>query len=100
MPPSASSRSTSTSEVGATKSAKIGEPCVVRTPATEVRSLIGTGRPASPSALRDGQFQQTVGVVPRPIEAEDRQRVHARVDARDPRLERVQKVVRRDHAGP
>ncbi|MCS3690115.1 hypothetical protein ABIF07_002860 [Bradyrhizobium elkanii] len=26
---------------------KIGEPCVVSTPATAVRSLIGTGRPAS-----------------------------------------------------
>ncbi len=28
-------------------SLKIGEPCVFNTPATSVRSLIGTGRPAS-----------------------------------------------------
>ena len=28
-------------------SLKIGEPCVFRTPATSVRSLIGNGRPAS-----------------------------------------------------
>ncbi|MGY3561137.1 hypothetical protein ACVWXP_004406 [Bradyrhizobium sp. USDA 4463] len=35
------------SDVAETLSLKIGEPCVFSTPATSVRSLIGTGRPAS-----------------------------------------------------
>src|SRR5262245_8725854 len=44
-PPLASIRSMSRFDVSGTWSAKIGEPYVVRTPATSVRSLIGTGRP-------------------------------------------------------
>ncbi|MFK4646447.1 hypothetical protein ABIF96_005021 [Bradyrhizobium ottawaense] len=35
------------SDLAGILSLKIGEPCVFSTPATSVRSLIGTGRPAS-----------------------------------------------------
>ena len=46
MPPLFSRWVTRRFEDGAIRSLKIGEPCVERTPATSVRSLIGTGRPA------------------------------------------------------
>ncbi len=53
MPPRRSRVSTWMSEVSGTKSAKIGEPEVERTPATFIRSLIAMGRPPSqPGAPR------------------------------------------------
>src|SRR5215467_11037732 len=50
MPPLRSMRSTTGCDLAGTWLAKIGEPYVVRTPATSVRSLIETGRPASQPA--------------------------------------------------
>ena len=46
-PPRSSSRSTIRSDRPGTWSAKIGEPWVERTPATSIRSLTASGRPAS-----------------------------------------------------
>jgi len=52
-PPSASIRSTSGCEAAGTWSREIGQPWVVRTPATSVRSLLVTGRPASQPGWSD-----------------------------------------------
>jgi hypothetical protein len=93
MPPSASSRSTSTSDAVGVNSANIGEPCVVRTPATLVKSLIGTGNARKTTSRTAGQLHQCVGVDPGAIEAERRQRVNERVHGGNPRFEGVDKIV-------
>ena len=49
--PAASIASVTASETSGTKSAKTGEPKVVRTPAVRLRSLIAVGTPKSGPAL-------------------------------------------------
>src|SRR5690606_31975310 len=47
MPPRSSIRSTSGSDFGAMRSANTGQPKVLRTPSTSIRSLTAIGNPAS-----------------------------------------------------
>ncbi len=76
-------------------SLKIGEPCVERTPATSVRSLIGTGRPASRPRSADRLLHQRVGVRAGAVETQRRQRVDRAVHRRDALFQRVEQVERR-----
>ena len=60
MPPCPSRWVTRMSEVSGIRSLKIGEPCVERTPATSVRSLMGSGRPARMPRSAIGFFISSV----------------------------------------
>ena len=72
---------------------------MVRTPATAVRSLIGTGRPGEQAALADRLLHQLAGVLAGAIEAQRRQRIDRAVDLGDACLQRVEQIERRDLAG-
>ncbi len=66
-----------------------------RTPATSIRSLIGTGMPASWPRSATGFLHQPVGVLAGAVEAQGGQRVHGAVDRRDALFQCVEQIVRR-----
>ena len=99
MPPLRSIRSTTGWDRAGTWSRKIGEPYVVRTPATSVRSLIATGSPAEPAGLvccfAILAVHQPLRMFACAIDAECRQRVDRGLDFGDARRGGVDQVERR-----
>ena len=71
---------------------------MVSTPATLVRSLIGTGMPGEQAALAGRLLHQLLGMRPGAIEAQRRQRVDLAVDLGDPLLQHVEQIERGDFA--
>ena len=80
-------------------SLKIGDPCVVFTPATSLRSLIGTGSPPSRPRSPDGFCISALAF----SRARSKQRIGSALvlpsTSTDAALERVEQVQRRDLAG-
>ena len=96
--PAARRRSTSSESCSGTCSANSGEPYVVRIPAVSSRSLTAIGRPCR--APRGALAVRLVGGVQRELGVEQRDdRVHARVDRRDPLEVRLHHLARGELTG-